>query len=259
MVSRNENAALPGAGRPLSGDPGLRGGRVLVTGAGSGIGRALAVAFAAAGAAVSLLGRNSDSLKGTAKLCGDQSAECWSVDLADATRLEAFAREFAERHGSLAILIHAAGAFRRAKLEMQHSADAREMLATNALAPFILTSALLPLLRAAQGDVILINSSIALRGGPGIAAYSMSKAAMHTFAESLRAEENASGLRVLSVYVGRTATPMQERVARAEGIPYEPQRLLRPEDIAAMVLAAVALPRGAEVTDIHIRPRVAPK
>ena len=82
---------------------------------------------------------------------------------------------------------------------------------------------------------------------------------MHAFAESLRSEENAAGLRVLSVYLGRTATPMQQRVALAEGVAYEPERLLRPEDVASTVIGALTLPRGAEITDIHIRPRVAPK
>jgi NADP-dependent 3-hydroxy acid dehydrogenase YdfG len=237
----------------------LRGKRALVTGAGSGIGRALAVALTAAGVDVSLLGRTAASLKATGKLCGDGNTECWPVDLADSAGLERFASEFVRAHPTLHILVHAAGSFARARLNVQHTEDARSLFVTNALAPFTLTGALLPLLRAASGDVVLINSSIALRGGPGVAAYSMSKAAMHAFAESLRAEENAAGLRVLSVYVGRTATPMQQRVASAEGVAYEPERLLRPEDVASTVVAALNLPHSAEITAIHIRPRVAPQ
>jgi NAD(P)-dependent dehydrogenase (short-subunit alcohol dehydrogenase family) len=242
-----------------AGHPPLRGKRALVTGAGSGIGRALAIALAAAGAEVSLLGRTAASLKATGKLCTESNTDCWPVDLTDTAGIEKFVSEFARAHPAVHILVHAAGAFTRARVEVQHSDEARNLLVTNALAPFTLTSALLPLLRAAAGDVVLINSSIALRGGPGVAAYSMSKAAMHAFAESLRSEENAAGLRVLSVYLGRTATPMQQRVALAEGVAYEPERLLRPEDVASTVIGALTLPRGAEITDIHIRPRVAPK
>ncbi|MFL6232265.1 MAG: short-chain dehydrogenase, partial [Thermoanaerobaculia bacterium] len=65
---------------------------------------------------------------------------------------------------------------------------------------------------------------------------------------------NKQGVRVLTVFPGRTATAMQEEVHRYEGSPYDPERFLQPGDVAAMVLNALALPRTAEVTDIHIRP-----
>jgi NADP-dependent 3-hydroxy acid dehydrogenase YdfG len=61
-------------------------------------------------------------------------------------------------------------------------------------------------------------------------------------------------VRVLSVFPGRTATPMQAEVHRAEGAAYHPTALLQPEDVAATLIAALALPRSAEVTDAHIRP-----
>jgi len=73
-------------------------------------------------------------------------------------------------------------------------------------------------------------------------------------ADSLRAEVNAKGVRILSVYPGRTASPMQEAVHRSEEKAYSPERLLQPGDVAAMVLAALALPRTAEVTDLMLRP-----
>jgi len=61
-------------------------------------------------------------------------------------------------------------------------------------------------------------------------------------------------VRVLSVYPGRTASAMQEEVHRIEGLPYRPERLLQPADVAASVVAALELPGTAEVTDLHIRP-----
>jgi short-subunit dehydrogenase len=114
------------------------------------------------------------------------------------------------------------------------------------------------LLRRAHADVVFVNSTAALHGVPNVAEYAMSKAAIRAFADSLRAEENAQGLRVLSVYVGRTATPMQEQVAREEGRDYHPERLLQPEDVASAILAALMLPHTAEITDIHIRPNMPP-
>jgi NADP-dependent 3-hydroxy acid dehydrogenase YdfG len=61
-------------------------------------------------------------------------------------------------------------------------------------------------------------------------------------------------VRVLSLYLGRTATPRQASIFAAEGRPYQPERLLQPEDVAAMVVASISLPRTAEVTEISIRP-----
>ncbi len=75
-------------------------------------------------------------------------------------------------------------------------------------------------------------------------------------ADSLREEVNAEGVRVLSVYLGRTASPMQAAVHEMEDKTYQPERLMQPEDVAEVVINALSLPRSAEVTDIHIRPMV---
>ena len=70
----------------------------------------------------------------------------------------------------------------------------------------------------------------------------------------MHGEVNAHGVRVLNVYLGRTASEMQERIHRTEGKPYRPELLLQPEDVASVIMSALGLPRTAEVTDIHIRP-----
>jgi NADP-dependent 3-hydroxy acid dehydrogenase YdfG len=72
----------------------------------------------------------------------------------------------------------------------------------------------------------------------------------------LRQEINADGVRVLSVYPGRTAGLMQELVHKMEGKAYHPERLMQPEDVAAMVIQALCLPRSAEVTEIFVRPMI---
>lgn len=236
----------------------MQGKHFLITGAGSGIGRAVAVALGAEGARVSLLGRDASRLAETANLLGNASAAHFSVDLASASAVTQFAQQFISAFPQLDGLVHAAGDFQRRSISAVVASEAMGGLMANAVGPLVLTSALLPQLRQARGEVIFVNSSIALRGGAGLAEYSMSKAAMHALAESLRAEENAQGVRVTSVYVGRTATPMQERVARAEGSAYRPERLLQPEDVAAAIVSAVTLPHSAEITDLHIRPRMPP-
>ena len=115
-----------------------------------------------------------------------------------------------------------------------------------------LTRQLLPSLIARQGQVVFMNSSVG--AAPEVGFYSASKHALKALTDTLRVEVNPSGVRVLSVYPGRTATSMQEAIFAAEGRDYDPSRLLQPEDVAEMVLAALCLPRTAEVTDIHIRP-----
>jgi NADP-dependent 3-hydroxy acid dehydrogenase YdfG len=84
--------------------------------------------------------------------------------------------------------------------------------------------------------------------------YASTKHGLKALADSLREEVNSRGVRILSIFPGRTATPTQEKVHAGEGRPYRPERLLQPEDVAAVVINALCLPRTAEVTEIKIRP-----
>jgi short-subunit dehydrogenase len=128
------------------------------------------------------------------------------------------------------------------------------MLHSNLRSPFVLTRRLLPSLLRAQGDVVFMNSSAVFNPRADNSAYTASKAALKSFADCLRAELNPGGVRVLTVYPGRTATPMQAEIFAAEGRPYRPELLLQPEDVASSVLGAILLPRTAELTELQIRP-----
>ena len=88
------------------------------------------------------------------------------------------------------------------------------------------------------------------------AQYDSTKHALRAIADSLRGEINEHGVRVLSVYLGRTASEMQEQICQMEGKPYRPELLLQPNDVASVILNALSLPRTAEVTDIWIRPMI---
>ena len=101
-----------------------------------------------------------------------------------------------------------------------------------------------------------MNSSAAGSAPASHAAYAASKAGLRAFADSLRAEVNRDGIRVLSVFPGRTATAMQAAIFDAEGKAYRPELLLQPDDVAAAVIAALDLPRTAELTDLHVRPAI---
>jgi NADP-dependent 3-hydroxy acid dehydrogenase YdfG len=117
----------------------------------------------------------------------------------------------------------------------------------------ILTQRLLPLLKKPRGQIVFINSSVGLTARPNVGYYSATQHAFKALTDSLRGEVNADGIRVLSVYPGRTATPRIQALHAEEGRPYEPEHLLQPDDIASVVLNAIALPWTAEVTDISLR------
>jgi NADP-dependent 3-hydroxy acid dehydrogenase YdfG len=231
-------------------------GFALLTGATSGIGRALLVKLAAAGYIVGAVGRNRALLEATVADLGVQATcKIYQADLADDHSLRALAAHLAADHGQLDVLIHSAGVFKRGGVESGSLEDLDSALSVNVRAPFLLTRALLPALKSSRGQVVFVNSSVAAGSvaGPGTI-YGISKYALKALADGLRSDVNADGIRVLSVFPGRTATPMQALVHRLEGKEYHAELLLQPEDVADTVLGALTLPRTAEVTDLHVRP-----
>lgn len=220
----------------------LTGRIAVVTGASSGIGAAIALALAEAGARVHALGRHP----------GSPPLIWHSVDLAK----DAAITDFTTGRGTLPldILIHSAGLLTSGPVATTPIADFDRQAQINLRAPYLLSQGLLPGLRAARGQIVFVNSSVWGNARPGMSGYSASKYALKALADCLRAEVNPDGIRVLSVFPGRTASRMQAEVHATQGAPYAPEALLQPADIAASVLGALALPDTAEITDLHIRP-----
>lgn len=236
----------------------FKGSVALVTGAGSGIGRAVALALAADGAVAWLAGRRPGPLQAVAehaRAAGGEAVAC-PADVGAEPDVDRLAARLRSEAGRLDVLVHAAGAYARGPVHAARVADLDAQYATNLRGPWALTHAVLPMLEAASGQVVFVNSMVGLRAAAGVAQYAATKHALRGLADALRDEVNERGIRVLTVYVGRTATPMQAAIHAAEGKRYVPGRLLQPDDVAAMVMAALALPRTAEVTDITIRPRM---
>jgi len=244
------------SGTPAGAEPPLAGRITVVTGASSGIGRAVALALAAQRATVCLVGRDRDRLADVAGAAGLTSPRVLiqQADLSREAEVQQLAGRLRAELTSIDILVHSAGVFRSGAFTSAAPEDFDCLYHVNARAPYRLTQALLPLLRASRGQVVFINSSAALGGATGNGLYTASKHALRALADSLRQEVNADGIRVLSVYPGRVATPLQREVFANEGRSYDPAALLQPEHIAAMVIAAASLPHGAEVTDISLRP-----
>ena len=227
----------------------------VITGASSGIGRAIALGLAAQGSTLCLIGRRIETLEAVAEAAHalTASTRCYCADLSLDEQVRALAVQLTEV-GRIDVLIHSAGAMALGPIESAAVEELDRQYRVNVRAPYLLTQALLPALKRSHGQIVFINSSAALNARANVSQYAASKAALKAIADSLRDEANAAGVRVLSVYPGRTASPMQAAVHALEGKVYAPERLMQPEDVAAAVINALSLPRSAEVTDIHIRP-----
>lgn len=231
-------------------------GNCVVTGASSGIGHALTVALARTGARVWAVARNRDRLDALAEEAGPSGGAVLPVvaDLERDDDLASAANEILSGSESVDVLVHSAGAITVGTFESVSAADLDRQYRVNLRAPVVLTQALLPALRRAGGQVVFVNSSAGLKASSSNALYAATKHGLKAVADGLRDEVNPEGVRVISVFAGRTATPLQAALHEWEGRPYRPELLLRPEDVVDVVLAALRLPRSGEVTDVSVRP-----
>ncbi len=221
----------------------------LVTGAGSGIGAALADRLLERGDDLVLLARSTERAHDLrSELPG---ATVLVADLADAAEVEALAGELPERLDSM---VHAAGVVDLGPVADLSTLAWQEQLAVNVVAPAVLTRLALPALRTARGTVVFVNSGAGLSASPHWSAYAASKHALRALADSLRAEEQEYGVRVTTVYPGRTATPMQQRVHDQEGRDYDADDWIDPATVAEAILHVLGLGPDATISDLTIRP-----
>ena len=228
----------------------------VVTGASRGIGKAIALGLAAQSAAVVLVGRDIDALERAAAPARATSptVASYRADLTLDEDVAALVARIRAAFGAIDILVHSAGVIHHGPTDRAPVTDFDEQYRANVHAPYVLTQALLPMLRSRRGQVVFVNSTIGLSTRAGAGQFAATQHALRAMADTLRDEVNADGIRVTSVYPGRTATARQAALHVFEGRTYSPERLLQPEDVAAIVIGALALARTAEVTDIRIRP-----
>jgi short-subunit dehydrogenase len=223
----------------------------VITGAGSGIGEAIARRLAERGDELWLWARDA----GRARRLAERfpGARMLVGDLGEPERLS-WALGHQAPPDRVDSLLHVAGVVELGAVGDLTPKVWTATLAANLVAPAELTRLLLPQLRAARGHVVFVNSGAGLRANPQWSAYAASKHGLRALADALRAEEAPNGVRVTTVYPGRTATPMQEKVHRQEGKPYDAERWISPDAVATAVLTALDLPRGSELTDLTLRP-----
>lgn len=225
----------------------------LITGAGSGIGAAVARRLHDRGDELVLLARDAGRAR---EIAADfPGATTLAGDLAQPGRLSwAFSKQhLPERIDSL---VHVAGVVDLGRVSDLPPALWEHQLAVNLVGPAELTRLVLPVLRVSRGQVLFVNSGAGLRANADWSAYAASKHGLKALADALRAEEQEHGVRVTSIYPGRTATAMQERVHQQEGAEYAPERFIDPESVATTIVTALDLPRDAQIIDLSVRPGV---
>ena len=236
----------------------MNGQTVWVTGAGTGIGRAIAVAFAQAGARVALTGRSVASLRTTMDTVVAAGGQAM-IAVADVTDPAAVTRAHTavvELFGPPAILVNNAGANARRRHWAQLSPEDMAMVVdVNLKGPFLCTLAVLPAMRAAGGGTIIHVASVAGTGifavtGP---AYTAAKHGARALSATLNAEEGINGIRSICINPGEVATPILDSRPRP---PTADERALmvQPEDIAAAAVFAAGLPPRTCVAEMTVQP-----
>ena len=217
----------------------------LVTGASSGIGAAIAIAFAEAGWDVMAAGRDEGRLEEVADV--SESIVTWSGELAESEDCDELIADTIDEFGQLDCLVNNAGVIVRANVADTSDEEWRNTMAINLDVPFFLSRAALPHLLRAEGNIVNIASDWGLKGGERAAAYCASKGGIVLLTKAMSRDHAGDGLRVNAVCPGDVDTPMLAADADEQGMDLDTYleaaaeessngRIATPEEIAALAL-----------------------
>ncbi|HZI64852.1 MAG TPA: SDR family oxidoreductase [Thermoanaerobaculia bacterium] len=226
-------------------------GRVaVVSGAGSGLGREIALALGRRGHPLALLGRRRAALEETLSASGGQGVTL-ACDVRDAAAVGEAALEISSRFGAAEVVVPAAGVAAVAPLAETSPEIFHDVLATNLIGAFHLMRAFLPaMIERRRGFLVPILSAAARRGFPGWSAYCASKWGLAGLVAALREELRSTGVRVTALYPGATATPLWD------GLPGEWDRraMIPAGEVARAVVFALEADDRAALGELHIAP-----
>jgi len=263
---------------------GLQGTTAVVTGASSGIGRAIAQRLGAEGGHVFITGRIVERLQALARSIetAGGKASIGAFDLHDHNRLQAFIGAAADQTGRLDVMVNAAGVDHPGTIIDGDWADWRDMLEINVMAVLVGSQAAVRAMRATQGRGHIVTISSYAGRGDGYRVYGATKAAVNSLCMTLRGELEDEPIRCITIMPGAVATnfgrnhPAEfvNRLLQSVGIPSEfetgdilPDEMLEtlnarassifasPDDIARAVLYAVTQPHDLSVSEILVGPR----
>jgi 3-oxoacyl-[acyl-carrier protein] reductase len=227
----------------------LRGGTAIVTGASRGIGRAIAEALAREGMRLVINGRSAGPLEEAARALGGET-QTVAGDVGDEA-IAARLVEAAGRFGRLDVVVNNAGIGHQGRLEDLDPAEFDRVYRTNVRGPFLLMKAAIPVMRRQKAGTLVTLASLAGKNPvPNRAAYAASKWAMIGLSRSVLQEVRKDGIRVIILEPGSTLTEFGHDAAKMA----QAEKLVRPEDVASVLVAALKLPARATVSEIEIRP-----
>ena len=231
----------------------------VITGAGSGVGRAIARTLAQQGWRLALVGRRAAALEETARLSGATGGRCFTCpcDVGDASAVTVMSRQVVEALDHVEVLVYAAGtnAPRRA-LEVLSLDDYHAMMNANLNGAYYCVQAFLPGMRARQsGTIVTIVSEAGRQASPKAGpAYVMSKFGLAGLTQSINAEERAHGIRACAIFPGDIDTPLLDRRPQPPDTAGR-ARMLQPEDVAECAWLCINLPPRVIVEEMLVRPR----
>ncbi len=219
---------------------------VVITGASSGIGKALAFAFAEKGSRVFLGARSAGKLEEIVQQIrsGEGEAAFFAMDVTRETECKDFIRQAKATFGKIDVLINNAGISMRALFKDTSPEVLKRVMAVNFWGTVYCTKYALPDLLETKGSVVAVSSVAGIKGLPGRTGYSASKFAIHGFMESLRIENLKTGLHVLMAYPGFTASNIRNTALVADGSPQgksplEEGKIMSAEEVAGHIYRAV--------------------
>lgn len=231
----------------------------VVTGAGSGVGQAVALALVKQGWRVAIVGRRAETLQETIARAGADQDKLfpYACDIGKSDVVEKLGREVLAKLGTVEALVNAAGtnAPKRA-LEVLSLEDYHAMMDTNLNGAYYITQAFLPSMRAQKsGTIVHIVSDAGKQASPKAGpAYVMSKFGLAGLTQSINAEERANGVRACAIFPGDIDTPLLDK--RPSPPPAEARaKMMRAEDVAECAVFVINLPSRAIVEELIVRPR----
>ena len=238
----------------------LRGFVAVITGAGSGVGRAVAMALAEAGGAPVLVGRSRGPLDETASLVAGIGGKSLVLpaNVTDEAAVQVTFAQVADELEGIDAAILSAGIGRNGAIESYPVSDWEATIATNLTGPFLCAKAAIPHLRARGGGVIVaISSGAGKQGYPQLGAYSASKFGLMGLMQGLAAEVADDGIKVCTVVPGSILTPFGGRsvAEKRDAMMSDPGRkYLYPEDVAEAILFLLRQPRHAWTQELNLWP-----
>jgi NAD(P)-dependent dehydrogenase (short-subunit alcohol dehydrogenase family) len=230
---------------------------VLVTGAGSGLGEAIAHAFGAAGWTVACVDVNEGCLEGVTRTLSAQGGSCggFRCDVSDAEAVFETVRQVVDRFGRIDVVVNNAAVDHTVSIGEMSVEQWDQVIGVNLRGPFLFAKAALPHMeRQRGGHIVNIASTAATRAWANAAAYHASKWGLVGFGRGLSVEGRPHNIRVTTVYPGGMRTHFFDRF-EAQGIPMpDMDKLQDPANVAQVILYAVTMPAGSAMQEVMVTP-----